>query len=181
MPGCGLLLLTAGGCGVSISPEQRGLRRLRGLWGLQHVLAQVDRDLHRILPGQTCGTELVGRVAVGARGRPDRRQQLVELEVHQAVDPEVLLDLRHGHLGGEQGVASAGVHAVEARPAIGRRRHPQVYLGGAGGVEHGHHRLGGRAPDDRVVDDDQALALDGFAQRVELHAHPERAPLATGR
>ena len=43
-----------------------------------------------------------------------------------------------------------------------------MHLGGTGLAEHPHQGPLGVAPHDRVVDDDQPLAFDDFAQRVQL-------------
>src|SRR5690606_6125164 len=74
----------------------------------------------------------------------------------------------------------AGVDAVEARPLDRRRRDPQVDLAGARLPQHLDQRLLGGAPYDRVVDDDQALALDVLPQRVELHADRPGPQLLAG-
>ncbi len=46
-------------------------------------------------------------------------------------------------------------------------------LGGPGLAEHAHQRPLGVAAHDRVVDDDQALALDDFLQRIQLQPDAE--------
>ena len=93
----------------------------------------------------------VGRRAGGA-GEP------VELEVGERVDLEEVADLADRQVGGEQLGAAAGVHAVEARPLVRRRRHPEVHLGRAGLAQHRDDLAGGGAAHDRVVDDDEPLA-----------------------
>ena len=50
-----------------------------------------------------------------------------------------------------------------------------MHLAGAGLAQHPHQRALGVAAHDRVVDDDEALALDDVAQRVELEPDAELA------
>ena len=81
---------------------------------------------------------------------------------------------------GDQLAAVAGVDTVEARPGDGRRGDAQVHLESAGLPQHAHELALGGAPHDRVVDDDQPLAGDVLAQRVELHAHRPGPHLLVG-
>ena len=112
----------------------------------------------------------------GARGG----DQPVEGDVGEGVDVEVLADLVDGHVVRQQLGAGARVDAVEARPLDGRRRQPEVHLGGPGLAEHADELLLGGAAHHRVVDDHQALAGDVLLQRVELHAHAEGPHLLAG-
>ena len=70
-----------------------------------------------------------------------------------------------------------GVEPVEARPPVRRRRHAEVHLGRAGLAQHADDLARRGAAHDRVVDDDDALALDVLAQRIELDAHAAAALL----
>ena len=106
-----------------------------------------------------------------------RGAHAVEIEVRERVDVEVVADLADRQVGREQLAAPAGVHAVEARPAVRRRRHPEVHLGRAGLAQHRDHLARGGAAHDGVVDDDELLALDVLGQRVELQAHADAALL----
>ena len=67
------------------------------------------------------------------------------------------------------------VDAVEAGPAHGRARDADVHLERAGLAQHPDERALGVAADDRVVDDDEALAPDDLAQRVELEPDAQLA------
>ena len=67
------------------------------------------------------------------------------------------------------------VDAVEARPLHRRRGDAHVHLERAGLAQHPHQRALGVAAHDRVVDDDQPLAADDVAQRVELEPDAELA------
>ena len=69
---------------------------------------------------------------------------------------------------GDQLGPAGEVDAVEARPLHRRRGDPHVHLDGAGLAQHPDQRALGVAAHDRVVDDDQPLAADDVAQRVEL-------------
>ena len=50
-----------------------------------------------------------------------------------------------------------------------------MHLGGAGLAQHPHQGALGVAAHDRVVDDDQPLARDDVAQRVQLEPDAELA------
>src|SRR5690606_15556640 len=67
------------------------------------------------------------------------------------------------------------VDAVEARPLHRGCGDADVHLGGTRLTEHAYERALRVAPDDRVVDDDEALAADDLAQRVELEPDAELA------
>ncbi len=131
------------------------------------------RDRHRVATGEARGAERVRR-------RARRRGEAVELEVGERVDAEEVADLADRHVGGQQLGPAAGVHPVGARPLVGRRRHPEVHLGGAGLTQHLHHLLGGGAAHDGVVDHHELLAPDVLGQRVELETHALAALLLVG-
>src|SRR5689334_12858181 len=144
----------------------RHVNRARFL--LEHVLRVVVGDRRRVLAAETGRAERVG-------GRTRRFDQAVEVEVRERVDTEVVGDLADRHVGGEQVGALAGVEAVEARPAVRRRAHAEVHFRRAGLAEQRDDLASGGAAHDRVFDDNQALALDVVAQRVELDAHTRAA------
>ena len=130
-------------------------------------------DHHRVLAREA-------RVAERRGGRARGHEQAIELEVAERVDAEVVTDLADGKVRGQELGAAPGVHAVMARPSIRRRRHPEVDLGRTRLAQHLHHRARGRAPHDRVVDDDEPLALDVLGQGVQLHAHALAAEALAG-
>ena len=76
---------------------------------------------------------------------------------------------------GDQLGAGGEVDAVEAGPLHRRAGDPHVHLAGAGLAQHPDQGALGVAAHDRVVDDDQPLALDHVAQRVELEPDAELA------
>ena len=55
-----------------------------------------------------------------------------------------------------------------------------MHLGGARLAQHPHQRALGVAAHDRVVDDDEPLAADDLAQRVELEPDAELADRLRG-
>ena len=76
---------------------------------------------------------------------------------------------------GDQLGLDLGVDAVEARVVDRRGADPDVDLGRAGLAQQLDDPLGRRPAHDRIVDDDQALAVDHLAQRVELDRHAAMA------
>src|SRR5581483_3398144 len=126
------------------------------------------RDVDGVLAGEA-------RRAEPGTGGPGGRHQAVELEVGEGVGTEVLADLAHRHAGSEQLGAGAEVHPEEAGPGDRRQRDAQMDLGGAGLSQHADEGPLRGAPDDGVVDDDNALAGDVLADGVELHAHTDVA------
>src|SRR5919206_510651 len=67
-----------------------------------------------------------------------------------------------------------------SRAAAWRRSWPAQRVDGAGLAQHPDERALGVAPDDRVVHDDQPLAADDVAQRVELEPDAELADRLAG-
>ena len=89
----------------------------------------------------------------------------------QAVDADDPADLFDIVLGGDELVARGEVHAEVARVHDRRAGDAQVDFLRARSAELVHLGLGGGAADDRVVDDDDALALDHFRDHIELEAN----------
>ena len=81
---------------------------------------------------------------------------------------------RPGPLAIELG-AGGEVDAVEARPLHRRGGDAHVHLGRASLAQHPDEGALGVAADDRVVDDDEALARDDVRERVELEPDAELA------
>ena len=131
---------------------------------LEHVLGVVLGHRDGVLAGEARGAERLPRRVGGL-------DEMVEIEVGERVDAEVQRDLADLHVGREQVGTLAGVEAVEARPAVRRRRHPEVHLGRARFAQQRDDLTGRGAAHDRVVDDHEALALDVVAQRVQLEPH----------
>ena len=147
-----------GGFGDRARDVQRA--RLR----FEHVLRVVLGDGYGVVAGEARGAERLARRIGGG-------DEMVEVEVRERVDTEVERDLADLHVGREQVGALAGVETVEARPAVRRRRHPEVHLGRARFAQQRDDLARRGAAHDRVVDDDQPLALDVVAQRVQLEPH----------
>ena len=81
------------------------------------------------------------------------------------------------HLRGEQLGALGRVDAVEAAVPGRRAGDPHMDLAGAGLAHHLHDLEAGRAADDRIVDQDDALALDQRAVGIVLELDAEVADL----
>src|SRR6476620_8807921 len=119
-------------------------------------------------------------VAVFERVAADRLVDALHREIGQRVGVDLLGDLVDRALVGDHLLAGRHVDAVVAGVADRRRRDPQVDLRGAGVAQHADDLAGGVAADDRVVDDDQALAGDYLRQRVELQPQAVFAQLLAG-
>ena len=73
------------------------------------------------------------------------------------------------HVGGDEILTSRHVDTHVAGVGDRRAGHSDVDLAGAGIPQHLHEGAGGRAPHDRIVDHDHALAGEVVGERVELH------------
>ena len=78
-------------------------------------------------------------------------------------------------LVGEELVRIGKIDAVMAGVLVRRAGDAHVDFLGAGLAQIDHAGAGGGAADDGIIDDDDALAGDGFLDEVELHAHVEVA------
>ena len=140
-----------------------GHRQRRPADPLEDVLAEhlrlAQRD--RVLAGEAGGAQPVGRLL----GRGD---QALLGDVAERVGVDRGADAVDVEAVGDQLGAAGEVDAVEARPLHRRRGDPHVHLDRAGLAQHPDQRALGVAAHDRVVDDDQPLAADDVAQRVEL-------------
>ena len=83
-------------------------------------------------------------------------------------------------VGGDQFLAGGHVDPVEAWPGDRRARDPHVDLARPGLAQHRDDLPGRGAAHDRVIDDDQPLAVDDLAQRVELELDAALAQLLVG-
>src|SRR3954469_15458159 len=130
---------------------------------LEHVLAEQLRrgQVDRVFPVEAGAAQLVA-------GDGRRRSELLERDVTERVGSDRRADLGGGQAVGEELGERGEVDAVEARPLHRRRGDPHVHLGGAGLTEHPDDGALRVAAHDRVVDDDDPLAGDRRAQRVEL-------------
>src|SRR5690606_21385372 len=142
--------------------------RAGGQFRLQQLLAEELRvgQVHRVLAVEA-GTAQVG---LGDGGRLDHA---VDGDVRQGVGAQGGADLVDRHAVGDEPGAGGEVDAEEAGPLHGRRGDPDVDLGRARLAEHADQGALGVAADDRVVDDDQPLALDHFLERIQLQANTE--------
>src|SRR5688500_12649637 len=123
-----------------------------GRVALEDVLRQREVDLDRELAGQA------GRAEAGP-GNADGRRETVWAQEVDAVDPDVVGHLSDLHLGGAHLAAGADVDPVEAGPLDRRERDAQVALLGPCVAQHLHRRPLRRPTHDRVVDDDETLAV----------------------
>ena len=119
----------------------------------------------------------VRNASPGDTGRGD---EPVKVEVGERVDAEVVGDLADGQVGGEQLGAPPGVDPVEAWPGDRRARDAHVDLARPGFAQHRDDLPGRGAAHDRVIDDDQPLAVDDLAQRVELELDAALAQFLVG-
>src|SRR4051812_5208723 len=110
----------------------------------------------------------------------DRLVDAVERQIRERVAAQLLGDLLDGAPVGDHLLARRHVDAVVARVLDRRRRDPHVDLLRAGVAEHLDDLARRVAADDRVVDDDQALARHHLGQRVELQPQAVLAQLLAG-
>ena len=100
--------------------------------------------------------------------------ELVEAQVGQRIDPQELLDLFQIAVRCQQLIGRAGVHAVEARPAVRGRGDAQVHLGGASPAQQVHYGSSGGAPHNRIVDHHEPAPVDVGADRIQLRSYTQR-------
>src|SRR6266542_3458459 len=131
---------------------------------LEDELVHLELHGHRVLAGEAGGAEAVFRLLDGAHQGLDR-------EVREAVRADVLPDLLDLLLGGDQLPLRRHVDAEVAGVADRRGADAHVHLFRARLAQHLDDLRGCRATDDRVVDDDEALALDDLLHRVELQVY----------
>ena len=84
------------------------------------------------------------------------------------------------HVGGDEILTSRHVDTHVAGVGDRRAGHPDMDLAGAGIPQHLHEGARGRAPHDRIVDHDHALAGEVVGERVELHPDFRLAKLLGG-
>ena len=84
------------------------------------------------------------------------------------------------HVGGDEILTSRHVDTHVAGVGDRRAGHPDMDLAGAGIPQHLHEGARGRAPHDRIVDHDHALASEVVGERVELHPDFRLAKLLGG-
>ena len=113
------------------------------------------------------------RLARGADGLVDA----LDRQVGERVRLELLGDLVDRPLVGDHLLARRHVDAVVAGVPDRRRGDAEVDLGRARVAKHPDDLAGRVAADDRVVDDDDALAGEDLRQRVELHPQAVLAEL----
>src|SRR3954454_12163007 len=163
---------TQGVLGTDARRARRHPFDLRGSSGagdaLEHVLPEQlrSRQVDGVLAVEAGAAELVG--LDGRRGR-----ELLERDVAEGVRADRRADLVDRQAVGDELGERGEVDAVEARPLHRWRGDADVYLGRPGLAQHAHDGPLGVAADDRVVDDDDPLAGDRGAERVELEADAE--------
>src|SRR5262249_23142080 len=109
-----------------------------------------------------------------ARGIAARRlQHAVEREIAERVRSEIAADLVDLMAGGDELLPIRRVDPVVSGPLDRRRRDAHVDLAGSGVAQHANDLAARRAAHDRVVHDDDALALQHLRHRVQLDLHAE--------
>src|SRR5450432_3268232 len=119
----------------------------------------------------------------GGRGLPLPLDRLIEArqrKVPERVGAHEAADLVDRVVGGDELLLRGRVDAVAARPDRGRRADAHVHLARAGRSDHVDDLARGRAAHDRVVDHDDALALEDLAHGRELELDAEVTDLLRG-
>src|SRR5262249_45336889 len=130
------------------------------------LLALLFLDLDGIDPREA---RRAGRLLRAA----ERREHPLDREVAQAVRLDEPLDLLDRLVGRDQLAARRRVDAVVAGVHRRRRGDAHVHLAGPGVAQHPDDLARGRAADDRVVDQDDPLALHDLADRIQLDLDSE--------
>src|SRR6266542_3689715 len=115
------------------------------------------------------------RRARGLERPPERFEHPFRREIAQGIGSDELPDLLDRIVGGDQLAAGRRIDAVVARGHRRRRGHAHVDLADAGFAQHPHDLSGRRPAHDRVVHEDDPLALDHLADRIQLHLDAEVA------
>src|SRR5262249_30873025 len=120
---------------------------------------------------------ILSRVAGGAEGEflalTARFLQSFERKIGERVGSDVLADLFHALVGGDELVLRRRVHTVEAGRDGRWARDAHVHLFGPRVAHHADDLTAGGAAHDGVVDQHHALALEQRAHRVQLELHSE--------
>src|SRR5206468_12633822 len=99
----------------------------------------------------------------------------VDIKIPEAVDVQILADVFHGHLVGDQLVRVREIDAIVAGKAVRRTTDAHMHFGRAGLAQINHARPGGGSTNDGIVHHHHSLAGDHFLDQVELYAHVEIA------
>src|SRR5262245_29699970 len=108
-------------------------------------------------------------------GQTERGEDPADRQVAERVGTDEVARLIDRMGRGDELRLDGRIDAIEAGVIDRRRTDPDVDLARARAPEQLHDPLRGRAADDRVVDDDQALAGDDLPHRIELDRHPAMA------
>src|SRR6266508_1016475 len=131
----------------------------------------VDVDLRRVF------ARVTGRAVFRPAGIAHRFEQPFNAQVAERIGVEVVADLFYRVLGRDQLLFRRRVYAVIARRDGGRAADAHVDFGGARVAHHLDDLFRSRAAHDRIVDQDDAVALDQVAHRIEFDLHAEMPDL----
>src|SRR5580692_4973033 len=135
------------------------------------AIALADFELHeirRIDPGITRRTELAFGVIHGLAKRRKR-------DVAERVRAEKLANFFGGIRGSDELFPCGRIHAVIAWRNRGRAADAHMDFAGARFPNHAHDFPAGRAADDGIVDENDALAFNETANRIEFQFHAKIA------
>ncbi len=119
----------------------------------------------------------MGRRGGVAAGLAHRTVEAVDRDEGQAVGADIFGHLLDAHPCGEQLGALGRVDPVEAAVPRRRRRDAHVHFAGAGIAHHLHDLEAGGAAHDRIVDQDDPLALKQGAVGIVLQLHAQVADI----
>src|SRR5262245_15504927 len=131
----------------------------------------VDVDSRRVI------ARVTGRAVFRPAGIAHRFEQPFNAQVAERIGVEVAADLFDRVLRGDQLLFRLPVYAVIARRDGGRATDAHVDFGGAGVAHHLDDLFRSRAAHDRIVDQDDAVALYQVAHRIEFDLHAEMPDL----
>src|SRR5271167_543669 len=144
------------------------------LRGVPVVLADFElHEVRRIDAGITRRTKLAFGVIHGLAQRGKRN-------VAERIRAEKLANLLGSIRGGDELFACGRVHAVVARRNRGWTADAHVDFAGAGFADHAHDFAAGGAANDGIVDENDTLAFDEAADRIEFQLHAKIADSLRG-
>ena len=105
---------------------------------------------------------------------PDRGHEAVQAEIAERIGAGLRADLVDRVVRGDQLVVGRHVDAEVARVPDRRRRDAQVHFGRARFAQQRDDARRGRAANDRIVDDDDALSAQVLDDGIELQVDAAR-------
>src|ERR1051326_4682315 len=144
----------------------------RGRSGARHC-GRLDlihiHPLRRIFPG-VAGGAISGEFAFAAGAL-----HALEREISERIGAGVLANFFDGFIGGDELLLRGRIHPIETWRDGWRAGDAEMDLSRAGAAHHAHDLSAGGAAHDGIVNQDDTLAFERAAHRIELELHAEIA------